>query len=49
MDGIVVGQLNKNIATVLGMSKRTTEHHRQNVMRKLGVKSIATLVRLVTL
>ncbi len=48
LDRIVVGQLNKNIAADLGISERTTEHHRQNVMRKMGVKSLAMLVRSMT-
>ncbi|HTV33879.1 MAG TPA: CheR family methyltransferase [Methylocella sp.] len=48
MDRIVMGQLNKNIATELGISERTTEHHRQSLMRKIGVTSLAMLVRLVT-
>jgi PAS domain S-box-containing protein len=44
---IVAGDLNKNIAATLGISQRTTEHHRQSVMRKMGVKSLAMLVRMV--
>ncbi|WP_374298013.1 response regulator [Sphingomonas sp.] len=46
LDLILVGQLNKNIAADLGISERTTEHHRQSVMRKLGVRSVAMLVRM---
>ena len=29
------------------ISQRTTEHHRQNVMRKMGTRSLAGLVRMV--
>jgi len=47
MDRIVMGQLNKNIAADLGISERTAEHHRQGVMRKMGVKSLAMLVRMI--
>jgi FixJ family two-component response regulator len=47
MERIVAGQLNKNIASDLGISQRTTEHHRQSVMRKMGAGSLATLIRMV--
>lgn len=46
MERIVIGQLNKNIAVDLGISERTIEHHRQSIMRKMGVKSLAMLVRM---
>ncbi len=45
---VVKGELNKNIAADLGISERTTEHHRQNVMRKMGVKSLAMLVHMMS-
>jgi DNA-binding NarL/FixJ family response regulator len=47
MDGIVGGEMNKNISKQLGISLRTVEHHRQSVMRKMGVRNVATLVRQV--
>lgn len=47
MERIIAGRLNKNIATELGISQRTAEHHRQAVMQKMGVKSLAMLVRAV--
>jgi two-component system CheB/CheR fusion protein len=47
MERILAGQLNKNIAAELGISRRTTEHHRQSVFRKMGTKSLAMLVRMV--
>jgi FixJ family two-component response regulator/chemotaxis methyl-accepting protein methylase/anti-sigma regulatory factor (Ser/Thr protein kinase) len=49
LDGMLAGQLNKNIAAELGISRRTTEHHRQSVFRKMGTKSLAMLVRMVRL
>ena len=33
----------------LGISQRTAEHHRQSIMRKMGVKSLAMLVQKVGL
>ena len=47
IERVVAGQATKIIAADLGISERTIEHHRHNVMRKLGAKSLATLVRLV--
>lgn len=37
---------NKRIAAELGISKKTVEFHRANLMEKLGVKTVAELVRL---
>ncbi len=48
MDKIIAGKSNKVIATDLGLSQRTVEVHRANVMEKLQVRSLADLVRLVT-
>ena len=48
MDMIVTGKPNKVIAIDLGLSQRTVEVHRANVMDKLQVHSLADLVRLVT-
>ena len=39
------GCINKMIATDLGISERTVEVHRGQVMKKLGVKTLAQLVR----
>jgi PAS domain S-box-containing protein len=47
LEQMVAGTLTKNIAAALGISQRTTEHHRQSVMRKMGVRSLAMLVRMV--
>jgi PAS domain S-box-containing protein len=46
---VVRGELNKNIAADLGVAERTIEHHRQNMMQKMGARSLAALVRMVAL
>jgi FixJ family two-component response regulator len=46
MDLVVAGLLNKQIASELGISEATVKVHRGRVMRKLGVTSVADLVRL---
>src|SRR5215472_14177842 len=48
MDRVLAGQPTKSIAAELGISERTVEHHRHGAMRKLGEKSLARLIRLVT-
>lgn len=45
LDGIVAGKPNKVIAQGLGLSARTVEAHRAAIMSKLGVSSLAALVR----
>ncbi|MBN1237117.1 MAG: response regulator transcription factor [Gammaproteobacteria bacterium] len=47
MERVVRGQANKVIAQDLGVSQRTVELHRARVMHKMGVRSLADLVRLV--
>jgi len=44
---VVAGRLNKQIAADLGTGEKTVKYHRGNLMRKLGVRSVAQLVRLV--
>jgi FixJ family two-component response regulator len=44
---VVTGQLNKQIAADLGIVEKTIKVHRSRVMGKLGVRSVAELVRLV--
>jgi two-component system response regulator NreC len=39
------GKSNKDVAATLGISVRTAEAHRASVLRKLGIDSIADLVR----
>ncbi|MCY3730842.1 MAG: response regulator transcription factor [Rhodospirillaceae bacterium] len=45
MERVVQGQPNKVIAMDLGVSQRTVEIHRARVMEKMGVRSVAHLVR----
>lgn len=47
LERIVAGRLNKQIAIDLGISIKTVEAHRSNVMSKLGANTIADLLRLV--
>ena len=42
---IAEGRQNKEIATVLAVSEKTVEHHRQHVMQKLGMRDVASLTR----
>lgn len=39
------GRSNKQVAGVLGISTRTAENHRANIMKKLGLGSLSELVR----
>jgi DNA-binding NarL/FixJ family response regulator len=43
--GIANGQTNKEVAAALGISHRTVETHRENVMRKLGIHTVPGLTR----
>lgn len=43
---IAEGRPNKVVATRLGLSTRTVETHRANIMQKMGAKSLADLVRM---
>ena len=43
---VVSGKLNKQIAFDLGTAERTIKAHRASIMEKLGVPSVAELVRL---
>jgi FixJ family two-component response regulator len=47
MDMLVDGLISKEIAFNLGVSTRTIEGHRREVLRKMGVTSAAQLVRVV--
>ncbi|HEU4622243.1 MAG TPA: response regulator transcription factor [Burkholderiaceae bacterium] len=46
LDCIVAGRLNKQIADDLGISIKTVEAHRANVMEKLGAANVADLLKL---
>lgn len=42
---VAEGVTNKEIADMLAISRRTVEHHRANIMKKLAIKSTAELVQ----
>ena len=44
--GVALGRTNKEIAASLGISPRTVETHRESLMRKTGVRTVAGLTRL---
>ena len=44
---VASGRLNKQIAHDLGIAEKTAKVHRARMMRKMGVRSVADLVRLV--
>jgi two-component system response regulator NreC len=43
---VAMGRSNKEVAVELGISVRTVETHRENLMRKLDIHSVAELTRL---
>lgn len=45
MELVVAGNLNKVIGMKLGISSRTVDIHRANIMRKLNVRTVAELVQ----
>jgi len=49
MELVTAGKANKVIAAELGLSPKTVEVHRANVMRKMEADSVAELVRLAML
>lgn len=46
MDWIFAGHQSKNIAADLGISRRTVETHRANIMKKTGVRTLSGLLKL---
>jgi len=46
MSLIVIGHSNNDIAGKLGISPRTVEHYRANIMQKMEAESLAHLVRM---
>jgi FixJ family two-component response regulator len=46
MSLVCAGMMNKQIAAQIGVSEITVKVHRHNVMKKLGAKSLADLVRM---
>jgi two-component system, LuxR family, response regulator FixJ len=49
LNGVVDGKMNKVIAFELGISPRTVEVYRANMMSKTGARGLSELVRMVTL
>ena len=47
LERIVAGRLNKQIADDLGISIKTVEAHRANIMDKLNANTVADLMRTV--
>lgn len=47
LDGVVAGKLNKVIAFELGISPRTVEVYRANMMSKTGARGLSELVQMV--
>ena len=46
LEGVIAGQLNKQIAGDLGAAEKTIKVHRARVMEKMEAGSVAELVRL---
>lgn len=46
LERVAAGRLNKQIAAELGTVEKTVKFHRGNLMRKMGVHSVADLVKL---
>ena len=46
LEGIAAGMLNKQIAAALGTSEKTVKFHRGNLMRQMGARVAADLVKL---
>lgn len=49
VDAIVAGRTTKQIAEVLGVSQRTVDAHRANILQKLELSSAAELIRVAVL
>jgi len=46
LDLVVTGELNKQMASTLGLHERTIEYHRKNLMNKMCAKNLPDLVRM---
>lgn len=49
LEGVVDGKMNKTIAFELGISPRTVEVYRANMMSKTGARGLSELIRMVML
>ena len=47
MQLLTTGMLNKQVGGELGMAEKTVKVHRGMIMKKLGITSVAELVRMV--
>ena len=47
LDGVLAGRLNKQIAGDLGTAEKTVKVHRGRMMKKMGVRTVADLIRIV--
>jgi DNA-binding NarL/FixJ family response regulator len=45
LEGVATGRTNKEIAAALGISHRTVETHRESLVRKLRLRTVAELTR----
>ncbi len=45
MQSVVEGASNKEIASLLNLSVRTVDHHRERLMKKIGARNAADIVR----
>jgi FixJ family two-component response regulator len=46
LERVVAGMLNKQVAAELGTTEKTIKFHRGNLMRKMGVRTVADLVKM---
>lgn len=49
LERVVEGEPNKCIAMQLGITERTVEKHRENIMEKMGTRSLAKLMQMILL
>ena len=47
MELVIRGRINREIGLHLGICEKTVKVHRMHVLRKMGARSVAELVRLV--
>jgi FixJ family two-component response regulator len=48
LDHVIAGQLNKQIAAALGTVEKTVKVHRARAMQKMGARSVAELVQMMS-